>query len=84
MTKAQIDLAHTLVSELTMYAKAIDQYGNARISASMRNAASLLQVMVDEAEAPELPLSDEPTSMGGVDRSPSMVWNNSVKGHDDV
>jgi hypothetical protein len=50
MTDAQLDLAHKLVSELSMYAKAIDQYGNVQIAAVMRNAASLLQVMVDEAE----------------------------------
>jgi len=50
MTDAQLDLAHKLVSELSMYAKALDGISNSGISAAMRNAASLLQVMVDEAE----------------------------------
>jgi len=50
MTDAQLDLAHKLVSELSMYASAIDHHGYASVSAAMRNAASLLQVMVDEAE----------------------------------
>ena len=50
MTDGQLDLAYKLVSELSMYAKAVDQYGNAQIAAAMRNAASLLQAMVDEAE----------------------------------
>ncbi len=53
MTEPQIDLAHLLVSELSQYARAIDQYGNGRIAACMRNAASLLQAMVDEHERDE-------------------------------
>jgi hypothetical protein len=49
MTKAQLDLAYRLAGELSIYAKAIDQYGNQRISACMRNAASILEQMVEEA-----------------------------------
>ena len=59
MTNAQIDLAHKTAAELAMYAKYIDQYGNARIAGAMRNASDLLLRMVEEAEAadqPALPL----------------------------
>jgi hypothetical protein len=77
VTKAQIDLAHRLIGDLGHCAKAADQYVNARLASTMRNAASLLQVMVDEYEAVE------PTTMGGIDRSPSAVWQNAVREHDD-
>jgi hypothetical protein len=52
MTDAQLNLAHRLVSELSMYVKALDQnnIGNGSMIACLRNAASLLQIMVDEAE----------------------------------
>jgi hypothetical protein len=55
MTRAQIDLAYRCASELVMYARAIDQYGNQRIAACMRNASDLLTRMVEEAELTELP-----------------------------
>ena len=51
MTDAQMDLAHKLVAELSMYAKASDQYGHGGMAAAMRNAADLLQRMIEEAEA---------------------------------
>jgi hypothetical protein len=50
MTEAQCDMAFRLVSELSIYAKASDQYGNSRMAACMRNAASLLAKMLEEAE----------------------------------
>jgi chaperonin GroEL (HSP60 family) len=50
LTEAQLKLAYELVSELSMYARAIDQYGNQRIAAAMRNAASLLSQMIAENE----------------------------------
>jgi len=53
MTKAQLDLAHKLVSELSMYANAARQYGHGGMVAAMTNAASLLAKMVEEAEAAE-------------------------------
>jgi hypothetical protein len=53
LTKEQLDLAHKCASELSMYAKAIDQYGNQRIAATMRNAADLLIQMIAEAEVKE-------------------------------
>jgi len=53
MTKAQIDQAYHLVSELSMLAKYADQTGNRSFGAAMRNAAALLQVMVEEYEATE-------------------------------
>jgi hypothetical protein len=52
MTKAQLDLAHKCAAELSMYAQAIDQYGNQRIATCMRNASDLLLRMVEEAELP--------------------------------
>jgi hypothetical protein len=54
LTKEQLDLAHKCASELSMYAKAINQYGNGeRFAACMRNAASLLLQMIAEAEVKE-------------------------------
>jgi hypothetical protein len=53
MTASQVNLAHALVSELNIYAKAAEQYGHGGMVAAMRNAASLLQTMVDEYEAAE-------------------------------
>jgi|KBSMisStaDraftv2_1062788.scaffolds.fasta_scaffold159368_2 hypothetical protein len=53
MTKAQLDQAHALVAELNMYAKGMDYYGNPKPGAAMRNAAALLQQMVEEYEAAE-------------------------------
>jgi hypothetical protein len=55
VTKGQLDLAYRTASELSMYAQAIDQHGdgNARIASAMRNAASLLMKMVEEAEQSE-------------------------------
>ena len=50
MNKAQIDLAHKTIGDLGHCARAADQYVNARLASTMRNAASLLQVMVDEYE----------------------------------
>jgi len=60
LTKAQCDLAYNLVSELSVYADAIEKYGNQNISASMRNAASLLSQMVEENEKPVGIASGEP------------------------
>jgi len=51
MTKAQLDLAHKTVGNLGHCVRAMEQYGNARIAGTMRVAASLLQAMVEEAEA---------------------------------
>ena len=56
MTKADINLAHKTASELAMYAKYIDQLGHAKLAACVRNASSLLQKMVEEAEAKDLEL----------------------------
>lgn len=53
MTKHEIDLAHKLVGDLGICAKAADQYVNANMAAAMRNAAALLQKMIDEYEAAE-------------------------------
>jgi hypothetical protein len=53
MTKAQLDLAHKTIGDLGHCVRAMEQYGNAKIADCMRNAASLLQAMVDEAEAAE-------------------------------
>jgi hypothetical protein len=51
MTKAQLDLAHKTVGDLGHCVRAMEQYGNARIASTMRVAASLLQAMIEEAEA---------------------------------
>jgi len=51
MTKAQLDLAHKTVGNLGHCVRAMEQYGNARIVDSMRVAMSLLQAMIEEAEA---------------------------------
>ena len=81
MTRAQIDLAHKTVSDLGHCAKAAEQYVNASMAAVMRNAASLLQQMIDEYEADEQPLGEPgPTVMGGVDRAPSTVWKEPTDG----
>jgi hypothetical protein len=56
MTKADIDLAHRLIGDLGHCVRAMEQYGNAKIASTMRNAASLLQQMVDENEQLALPL----------------------------
>jgi hypothetical protein len=60
MTKADLDLAHKTAGDLAMYAKYVDQLGHAKLAACVRNASSLLQKMVEEAEAeemqPKLPL----------------------------
>jgi hypothetical protein len=53
MTRADIDLAHKTVSELNMYAHYIDQTGSFKAAALMRVASSLLEKMVEEAEARE-------------------------------
>jgi hypothetical protein len=60
----------------------------AKLTTCVRNASSLLQKMVEEAEAeetqPELPLCPEPglepLTMGGIDREITPLW----KGRDDV
>jgi hypothetical protein len=54
MTKADLDLAHKTAGDLAMYAKYVDQLGHARLAACVRNASSLLQKMVEEAEDAEL------------------------------
>jgi microcystin degradation protein MlrC len=59
MTKAQLDLAHKTASELSMYAAAANQYGHSGMAAAMRNAASLLTKMVEEAEAPVMSNLDD-------------------------
>jgi len=51
MTKAQLDLAHKTVGNLGHCVRAMEQYGNARIADTMRVAMSLLQAMIEEAEA---------------------------------
>ena len=56
MTKAQLDLAHKTIGDLGHCVRAMEQYGNERIAGCMRNAASLLQQMVDENEQLALPL----------------------------
>lgn len=53
MTKEQADTAFELVGELGMVAKAMDQYGNARIGGIIRRCADLLEQMIAEAEAKE-------------------------------
>ncbi len=53
MTKAQLDLAHKTIGDLGHCVRAMEQYGNERIAGCMRNAASLLQQMVDENETAE-------------------------------
>lgn len=53
MTKYEIDMAHKLVGDLGICAHAADQYVNPSMAAVMRNAASLLQKMIDEYEAAE-------------------------------
>jgi hypothetical protein len=53
MTKAQLDLAHKTIGDLGHCVRAMEQYGNAKIANAMRNAASLLQQMVDENETAE-------------------------------
>jgi len=73
MTKAQLDLAHKTIGDLGHCVRAMEQYGNERIAGCMRNAASLLQQMIDEYEAAE------PAKMGSIDRSPSAVWRNAVE-----
>jgi hypothetical protein len=83
MTQAQLDLAHKTIGDLGHCVRAMEQYGNAKIASCMRNAASLLQAMVDEAEQAELPLGDQPTTMGGIDRSPSAVYRHGLTGGDD-
>jgi len=54
MTKADLDLAHKTAGDLAMYAKYIDQLGHAKLAACARNASTLLQKMVEEAEDAEL------------------------------
>jgi hypothetical protein len=54
MTKADLDLAHKTAGDLAMYAKYVDQLGHAKLAACVRNASSLLQKMVEEAEDAEL------------------------------
>lgn len=83
MTQADYDLAHKLVGDLGHCVRAMEQYGNARIANTMRNAASLLQKMIEENEQAELPLEPQPTTMGGVDRSPSAVYRHGLTGGDD-
>jgi len=84
MNDAHLDLAHRLVGELGQYAKAIDQYGNDRIAACMRNAASLLTLMIDEAELAKAQEALETAkARRDVDRSPSAVWRNATAEHDD-
>lgn len=58
MTSAEIDLAHKLVGDLGICAKAADQYVNANMAAVMRTAAALLQQMIDEYEAAEAEEAD--------------------------
>jgi len=53
MTKEQADVAAKLISELSMCATAMDQYGNGRIGGIIRRAVDLLEQMVAEAEAKE-------------------------------
>lgn len=53
MTKAQLDMIHKLISDLAIYAKAAEQYGNGGMVAVMRNASAMLQIALDEAEAKE-------------------------------
>jgi len=50
MNDAQLDLAHKLVGDIGHCVHAMEQYGNGRIADTMRNAASLLQAMIDEYE----------------------------------
>ena len=54
MTKADLDLAHKTAGDLAMYAKYIDQFGHTKLAACARNASTLLQKMVEEAEDAEL------------------------------
>jgi hypothetical protein len=72
MTKAQIDQAHRLVAELNMYAKGMDYYGNPKPGAAMRNAAALLQQMVEEYEAKELELMRVVQSAANRDAQPRL------------
>jgi hypothetical protein len=53
MTKADLDLAHATAAKLMLYARYIDQIGNAGMAAAARTAAELLTKMVEEAEARE-------------------------------
>jgi len=53
MTKAQLDLAHKTIGDLGHCVRAMEQYGNAKIAGTMRVAMSLLQAMIEEAEASE-------------------------------
>ena len=53
MTPAQLDMIHRLISDLAIYAKAAEQYGNGGMAAAMRNASAMLQIALDEAEAKE-------------------------------
>jgi hypothetical protein len=53
MTKEQADTAFRLISELAIAAKALEQYGNARLGGIIRRASDLLEQMVAEVEAKE-------------------------------
>ena len=53
MTKEQTDTAFKLMSELAIAAKALEQYGNARLGGIIRRTSDLLEQMVAEAEAKE-------------------------------
>ena len=53
MTKEQADVAAKLIGDLGHCARAMEQYGNAKIGGTIRRCVDLLEQMVAEAEAKE-------------------------------
>jgi len=53
MTKEQADTAAKLIGDLGHCARAMEQYGNAKIGGTIRRCVDLLEQMVAEVEAKE-------------------------------